>query len=113
MLRENIPVQRVLFFKPGDSHVRIKGKTNETYIVYGVVDHNSSIRFTDGMPQDLTKLIEKIKASAVDRCRDRIDAAASKARGLISTNTAETCKNTPPGTVTRDVTSVFKKRHGL
>ena len=65
------------------------------------------------MPQDLTILIEKIKASAVDRCRDRIDTAASKARGLITTNTAENGKNTSPGTGTHGVTSVFKKRYGL
>jgi hypothetical protein len=65
------------------------------------------------MPQDLTELIKKIKACAVDRCRDRIDAAASKAKGLISTKTVETDKNTPPGTVKCEVTSVFKKRHGL
>jgi hypothetical protein len=65
------------------------------------------------MPQDLNKLIEKIKASAVDRCRDRIDSAACKARGLITTNAAETGKNTPPGTGTYGVTSSFKKQHGL
>jgi len=65
------------------------------------------------MPQDLSKLIEKIKASAVDRCRDRIDTAASKAQGLITSNTAENSKYTPPGTGTYGVTSVFKKRHGL
>lgn len=67
----------------------------------------------DVMPQDLTKLIEKIKASAVERCRDRIDAAASKARELLKTNTAENGKDSSPGTETHGVTSVLKKRHGL
>ena len=87
---------------------------NETYIAYGVVrPHLYYIRFTDIMPQDLTQLIDKIKASAVDRCRDRIDAAASKARGLISTDTEENYKIPPQGTGTRDITSLFKKRHGL
>lgn len=65
------------------------------------------------MPQDLNKLIEKIKASAVERCRDRLDTAACKARGLISTNTAENNKNTPPLSETHGITSVFKKQHGL
>jgi len=67
----------------------------------------------DVMPQDLSKLIEKIKASAVDRCRDRIDTAASKAQGLITSNTDENSKYIPPRTGTYGVTSVFKKRHGL
>jgi hypothetical protein len=70
------------------------------------------MRFTD-VPQDLSTLIEKIKASAVERCRDRIDTAAGKARDLISSNTAETSKNFTPGPGTHGVTSVFKKRHGL
>jgi hypothetical protein len=65
------------------------------------------------MPQDLNKLIEKIKASAVDRCRDRLDAAACKARGSIATSTAENRKNFPPDIETHGVTSAFKKRHGL
>jgi len=65
------------------------------------------------MPQDLSQLIEKIKASAVDRCRDRIDTAASKARDLITTKTAENGKYSPPIPETRNVTSVLKKRHGL
>jgi len=65
------------------------------------------------MAQDLTRLIEKIKASAVDRCRDRIDTAACKAKGLITTNAAENGKNSSPGLGTHGVTSVFKKRHGL
>jgi hypothetical protein len=65
------------------------------------------------MPQDLSQLIEKIKASAVDRCRDRIDSAARTTQGLITTNTAENSKNLPPRTGTHGVTSVFKKQHGL
>ncbi len=65
------------------------------------------------MPQDLSKLIEKIKASAVERCRDRLDAATCKARGLITTDTAENGTKYPPCTETRGVTSVFKKQHGL
>jgi hypothetical protein len=65
------------------------------------------------MPQDLNKLIEKIKASAVERCRDRLDTAACKARGLIKTDTAENNKNTPPRTEKYGVTSIFKKQHGL
>lgn len=65
------------------------------------------------MSQDLTKLIEKIKASAVDRCRDRIDSAACKARGLITTDAAENGKKSSQGTGTYGVTSAFKKQHGL
>jgi hypothetical protein len=65
------------------------------------------------MPQDLNKLLEKIKASAVGRCRDRLDAAASKAQGLINTNSEGYCKNSSPRNGTQGVTSVLKKRHGL
>jgi CBS-domain-containing membrane protein len=67
------------------------------------------------MPQDLNKLLDKIKASAVERCRDRLDTATNRARDLITTsNTAgENCKKFPPQTETHGVTSVLKRRHGL
>jgi CBS-domain-containing membrane protein len=93
--------------------VESNSESNETYIAFGVVDHICSIRFTDVMPQDLNKLIEKIKASAVDRCRDRLDAAACKARGSITSSTTENRKNFPSGIETHGVTSSYKKRHGL
>ena len=89
-------------------------KTNETYIAYGVVrPHLYYIRFTDAMPQDLNKLLDKIKASAVERCRDRLDTAASKAHGLISTQNGENYKKILPQTEIHGVTSVLKRRHGL
>jgi hypothetical protein len=65
------------------------------------------------MPQDLTQLIEKIKASAVDRCRERIQTAASKAKEMLNANKPENHKEPPPGVETHGVTSVLKKRHGL
>jgi hypothetical protein len=65
------------------------------------------------MPQDLAKLIDKIKASAVQRCSDRIDLAARKARELLNTNNTENRKESPPGPETPRVTSILKKRHGL
>ncbi len=77
--------------------------------------HLYYIRFTDVMPQDLNTLLDKIKASAVERCRDRLDTATGRARDLITTsnNTGEICKKFPPGTETHGVTSVLKRRHGL
>ena len=65
------------------------------------------------MASDITKIICTLHTSAVNRCRERLDAAALKARDLITTggNTDEKC-------VTQEkpeygVTSVLKRRHGL
>ena len=36
------------------------------------------------VPKDITKIIRSLQCSAVNRCRERLDAAALKARDLIS-----------------------------
>jgi hypothetical protein len=64
------------------------------------------------MGQDITGIIKSLQTTAVNRCRERLDAAALKARGLISRGEDETGKD--PG---RDdqygVTSILKRKHGL
>jgi len=65
------------------------------------------------MPQDLSNLLEKIKVSAIERCRDRLDTAAGSAKGLINTNSVESCKKFPSLSESHGVTSTLKRRHGL
>lgn len=64
------------------------------------------------MAQDITGIIRSLQTTAVNRCRERLDAAALKARGLIRRGEDDTGRDT-----TRDeeygVTSVLKRKHGL
>ncbi len=65
------------------------------------------------MPQDLNTLIERIKTSAVDRCRERIETAACKAKELLKGDNPENHKEPPPSRESHGVGSILKKRHGL
>ena len=65
------------------------------------------------MPQDLNTLIGRIKASAVDRCRERIETAACKAKELLKGDKPENHKESSPGVGSHGVASLLKKRHGL
>jgi hypothetical protein len=67
----------------------------------------------DVMPQDLNTLIVRLKTSAVDRCRERIETAACKAKELLKGNKPENQIEVPPKVESHGVTSVLKKRHGL
>jgi hypothetical protein len=66
------------------------------------------------MPGDMKTLIEKLKAEAVGRCRERIEQAAYRAKGLINGQKPDEQKEDNTGYIPScGVTSVLKKRHGL
>jgi hypothetical protein len=54
------------------------------------------------MVKDITKTINELRCIAVERCRERLDQAAEKARGLL-----------PSGEEQYGVTSLMKRKHGL
>jgi hypothetical protein len=65
------------------------------------------------MAKDITKIIRSLQCSAVNRCRERLDAAALKARDLISRDGNGDEKDTSHDKPEYGVTSVLKRRHGL
>lgn len=64
------------------------------------------------MAQDITGIIKSLQTTAVNRCRERLDAAALKARGLISRG-EDGAGDDPAHDNQYGVTSVLKRRHGL
>jgi hypothetical protein len=64
------------------------------------------------MAQDITGIIRSLHTTAVNRCRERLDEAALRARGLISRNDPGDGKPRE-GEEQYGVTSILKKRHGL
>ena len=64
------------------------------------------------MAKDVTGVIKSLQASAVGRCRERLEDAAERARGLISHE-----RSAAGGGRLREpehgVTTVLKRRHGL
>lgn len=83
------------------------------------------ICFVDGIDQlytkgvvrrvakDLSLVIRSLQCSAVNRCRERLDAAALKSRDLISTGETENGGVAKHDTPEYGVTSLLKRRHGL
>ena len=65
------------------------------------------------MTGDLTGVIRSLQATAVNRCRERIEEAALRARGLIGKQDPEDAKGEEPADRVSGVTSVLKRRHGL
>ena len=63
--------------------------------------------------KDITKVIRSLQCSAVNRCRERLDAAALKARELIGRGENDHEKDTVHDEPDYGVTSVLKRRHGL
>jgi CBS-domain-containing membrane protein len=63
--------------------------------------------------KDITKVIRSLQCSAVNRCRERLDAAALKARELIGKGENDAEKDTVHDKPEYGVTSVLKRRHGL
>jgi CBS-domain-containing membrane protein len=63
--------------------------------------------------KDLTGIIRSLQCTAVNRCRERLDAAALKARDLIRNGEESGEKDEAPGKPEYGVTSVLKRRHGL
>ena len=66
------------------------------------------------MVNDIIKAIDALKNTAVARCRERIEEAAQKARGLRGGDPAEEREESPGSSEPRcGVTSILKRRHGL
>jgi hypothetical protein len=65
------------------------------------------------MVKDITRIICSLHTSAVNRCRERLDAAALKARDLINQGKDDDEKDAVPEKQHYGVTSVLKRRHGL
>jgi hypothetical protein len=65
------------------------------------------------MAQDFTGIIKTLHTTAVNRCRERLDAAALRAKGLINRDDREGADTPAPETAECGVTSVLKRRHGL
>jgi hypothetical protein len=64
------------------------------------------------MKEDITGCIRSLQTTAVNRCRERLEEAALRARSLITKDTDDT-KAEEPKTTDYGVTSVLKRRHGL
>lgn len=62
--------------------------------------------------KDLTGIIRSLQTTAVNRCRERLDEAAARAKDLIGR--CESDGGKPPADEKEyGVTSVMKRRHGL
>ena len=63
---------------------------------------------------DITHSIEVLKTAAVGRCRERIEQAAQKAKGLFKNGEEEQKIMPPAGNEEKyGVTSLLKRKHGL
>jgi hypothetical protein len=65
------------------------------------------------MAQDITRILKSLHTSAVNRCRERLDAAALKARDLISREENGDERDAAHNDPQYGVTSVLKRKHGL
>jgi len=63
--------------------------------------------------QDISKILGSLQATAVSRCRERLDEAAVRAKGLISITGDDKGKTPVRERHEYGVTSVLKRRHGL
>jgi hypothetical protein len=66
------------------------------------------------MVKDLTRTINELRCSAVGRCRERLEQAAQKAKGILKNGEAEEKKEiSPPYKEQYAVSSILKRKHGL
>jgi hypothetical protein len=66
------------------------------------------------MVNDLTGTINALRCAAIGRCRERLDLAAQKAKGLLSNSQPLNLNDkTPPCKEQYGVTSLMKRKHGL
>lgn len=66
------------------------------------------------MVKDLAKSINELRCAAVGRCRERLEQAAQKAKGILNTGQIEnTEEKDPPCKEQYGVTSLLKRKHGL
>jgi len=65
------------------------------------------------MAQDITKILRSLQTTAVNRCRERLDEAALRARNLISRGEDDEEKEAAHNDTQYGVTCVLKRKHGL
>jgi hypothetical protein len=66
------------------------------------------------MVKDITKTINALRCAAVGRCRERLELAAQKAKGILKNGQQEEKKESAPSAEEQyGVTSLMKRRHGL
>jgi hypothetical protein len=66
------------------------------------------------MVNDLTGTINALRCAAIGRCRERLDQAAQKAKGLLRNGQSHDREDkTPPCNEQYGVTSLMKRKHGL
>ena len=65
------------------------------------------------MAQDITKILKSLQTTAVNRCKERLDEAALRAKSLISRGEADEKKDPAHDDTQYGVTSVLKRKHGL
>ena len=66
------------------------------------------------MVNDLTGTINALRCAAIGRCRERLDLAAQKAKGLLSNSQSlDLNDKNPPCQEQYGVTSLMKRKHGL
>jgi hypothetical protein len=63
--------------------------------------------------KDISKIISSLQTTAVNRCRERLDEAAIRARDLISSGDTYDEKGKAHDRPEYGVTSLLKRRHGL
>ena len=81
--------------------------------LYGIVQLVIK-RFGRFMVKDLTGTISALRCAAVGRCRERLEQAAQKAKGII--NNGQTPERREISLTYKEqygVTSVMKRKHGL
>jgi hypothetical protein len=66
------------------------------------------------MVKDITITINALRCTAVGRCRERLEQAAQKAKGILKNGQQEEKKETAlPNEEQYGVTSLMKRKHGL
>jgi hypothetical protein len=66
------------------------------------------------MVKDFTNTINALRSVAVGRCRERLDLAAQKAKGLIQNGHSMNQNDKLPSCIEQyGVTSLMKRKHGL
>jgi hypothetical protein len=65
------------------------------------------------MAQDITRILKSLQTTAVNRCRERLDEAALRAKNLIGRGDDDEKKDPAPEKPQYGVTSLLKRKHGL
>jgi hypothetical protein len=65
------------------------------------------------MASNFNGILEKLKDNAVGRCRERIELAADKAKGVLNGKKPEDRTDSPPKREPPGMTSYMKRQHGL